>query len=59
MVRWEYAGEPLVAGQVTERLNVLGAAGWELVTVTPAGVAIFKRPMGTGPEANAREAMYR
>jgi hypothetical protein len=45
--RWEYKAVGFPTAQYENELNLLGAQGWELVTVTEVGGAtiyFFKRP---------------
>ncbi len=55
MTTWEYQtlkvapfGRGFRKGNGTDDLNALGADGWELVHISPEGVAFLKRPRMTG-----------
>jgi|GEM_PF-2830940 len=48
-MKWEYYADAFYNGDVEafrNQLNKLGDEGWNLVTVTPEGMYIFKRVKG-------------
>jgi len=48
-MKWEYYASAFFNGEMeefTKQLNALGDEGWNLVTVTTAGLYIFKRVKG-------------
>lgn len=57
MIIWEYKTVTLFSINREEQLNLLGFAGWQLITIKQ-GVAYFQRPREvSGPSQGATETV--